>query len=148
MAALEGWKEKSIPHLDEMRHQTTSFQDMLRDFPQWKKKVDATHKTHVSRFDSFLDIELQPMKSQFDEMLEEWQCPEKRQRSEDFVRILVPSDDDEEEDLNDPHSNGIPLNMATGSGACVPPETPEKSKKPRADKERSESSELWLQIPP
>ena len=44
VAALETWKTKWTPHLDEMRKDTASFQDMLQDFPQWQRKIQATQK--------------------------------------------------------------------------------------------------------
>ena len=69
VAALETWQQKSITHLDEMKRNTSSFQDMFQDFPQWKQKVEATQKTHATKFESFLDEQWKPMKSKFDEML-------------------------------------------------------------------------------
>ena len=72
-----------------MQKQTTSFQAMLQDFPQWKKKVKTTQKSEKTKFDTFLDTQWKPLKSKFDEVLEDWQGPEKRQRCDDVYLLRM-----------------------------------------------------------
>ena len=54
VAALETWKQQDIPHLDVTQKRTSEFQEMLRDFPDWKKKVESSQKQQASHFDTFL----------------------------------------------------------------------------------------------
>ena len=154
VAALESWKDQAIPHLDVMQKRTSDFQDMLRDFPDWKKKIESSQKRQLSRFDAFLEKEWKPLKFNFETLLDE-QVREKRQRS-DSDDIIVQSDD--EAHLDDARNDNIALPMADDSVGRLPPETPKKSKKHRSEPSRLEPSRAeqskpgpdapWLDIPP
>mmetsp|Transcript_2513 Transcript_2513/g.4647 ORF Transcript_2513/g.4647 Transcript_2513/m.4647 type:complete len:438 (+) Transcript_2513:2379-3692(+) len=151
VAALETWRTASAPHLDEMKKQTASFQDMLQDFPQWKKKVEATQKAQKTKFDSFLDTQWKPMNAQFQELLTEWQRPEKRQRSDDLYDLLLNSEEERDVELDDERNNAVAIKMSTSSGSRDPPETPKRQdrKKLRTDanKIRGPDRDPWLDIP-
>ena len=137
-----------------MQKRTTDFQDMLRDFPDWKKKIESSHKRQLSRFDTFLEKDWKPLKFNFETLLDE-QVREKRQRS-DSDDIIVQSDD--EAHLEDVRNDNIALPMADDSVGRLPPETPKKSKKHRSEPSRHEPSRAeqskpgpdapWLDIPP